>query len=58
MIVYYRRVGSKVWEEAILLGAGYWPGSWFILRWDDDLFQDFSEVCVPKSRILFPSETI
>lgn len=55
MIVQYRRVGTRVWEDAILLGPGYWEGSWFILRWWD-LLQDFEEVVVPKSRVRLPVE--
>jgi len=55
MVVKYRRIGSKVWEDAILLGYGYWEGSWFVLRWCD-LRQDFEEVVVPKSRVRLPKE--
>lgn len=63
MIVMYRRLFSKVWEPAILLGPGYHEDDLFILRWTGNdntgvTVDDYEEVNVPKSRVRIPSKPI
>lgn len=45
----YRRVGSRKWENCVLLGY-YGEMGFFILRWSD-LLQDFEDVLVAENRI-------